>query len=62
MCSLDLGLPSCCPNGQVRLCLDPTKLNENLIQPVYASLKVKDVMTKLKGVRYASILDANHAF
>ncbi len=42
--------------------MDPTKLNENLIQPVYASLKVEDVMTKLKGVRYASILDANHAF
>ena len=45
-------------NGTVRLCLDPTKLNEHLMRPVYPTQKLDDILPKLHGATYFSIIDA----
>ena len=46
------------PNGTLRICLDPTKLNQQIIRPVHPIKKLDDVLPKLHGARYFSLLDA----
>ena len=49
-------------NGKIRLCLDPTRLNHSLIRPMYATLKLDDVMPQLKDAKFLTILDAKSGF
>ena len=38
-------------NGSLRICLDPTDLNKEIVRPVCNSQTMDDVIEKLKGAR-----------
>lgn len=46
------------PNGKIRLCLDPKDLNKAIKRPHYYTPTLEDVLPKLSGAKYFSILDA----
>ena len=50
------------PSGDVWLCIDPAKLNRAIIRPIHRGQTVSDVLSKLSGVKYFSLLDAKHGF
>ena len=43
------------PNGKVRLCLDPARLNQALIRPVHRGPTLIDIFPKLNNVKYLSL-------
>ena len=43
-------------NSKVRLCLDPARLNQALIRPVYRGLTLNDILPRLNNVQYMSII------
>ena len=45
-------------NGALRLCLDPKDLNRAIKRPHYFTPILEDILPKLSGARYFSILDA----
>ena len=47
------------PNGSLRICLDLTDLNKEIIRPVCNSQAMDDVIEKLKGTRYFAIFDTS---
>ena len=49
-------------NGNIRLCLDSTWLNQVLIRPIYRGPTLKDILPKLNNVRYLSIIDASSGY
>ena len=49
-------------SGQLRLCLDPKDLNRAIQREHYPLPKVEEIMSRLNGAMYFSILDANQAF
>ena len=42
-------------NGKVMLCLDPVRLNQVLIRPIYRGPTLNDILLKLNNVPYMSI-------
>ena len=50
------------PNGQVRLCVDLTKLNANVCRERHVLPSVETTLAQLGGARYFSKLDANSGF
>ena len=49
-------------NGKVKLCLDPTKLNQVVIWPVHGGPILIDIFTKLTNMKYLSLRDANSGY
>ena len=50
------------PNGGLRICLDLTDLNKDIIRPVCNSLTMDDVIHKLKHAKYFTVFDTNKGF
>ena len=51
------------PKGGIRLCVDLTKLNENIQRPVYPTLTPKQAVSEVTtGSRYFSTLYANSGY
>ena len=50
------------PNGSLRICLDPTDLNKEVVRPVCNSQTMDDIIEKLKGARYFAVFDTSKGF
>ena len=50
------------PNGDLRICLDPTNLNKYIVRPVSNSNTLDEVSFKLKDAKYFSVFDATKGF
>ena len=50
------------PNGKIRLCLDPTHLNKWIIRPRHSSKLVDDILHKLNGAQYFTVVDSTSSF
>ena len=50
------------PNGKLRLCLDPKDLNQAIKRPHYRTPALEDVLSKLGGAKYFTILDARSGY
>ena len=50
------------PNGKLRLCLDPTHLNKWIIRPRHSSKLVDNVLHKLNGAQYFTVVDSTSSF
>ncbi len=50
------------PNGKIRLCLDPKDLNVAIRRPHYVTPTLDDVLAKMSGAKYFSILDARSGY
>ena len=50
------------PNGSLRICLDPTDLNKEIVRPVCNSQTMNDVIEKLKGAKYFAVFDTGKGF
>ena len=50
------------PNGSLRVCLDLTDLNKDMIRPVCNSQTMDDVIHRLKHARYFSVFDTSKGF
>ena len=49
-------------NGKIRLCLDPKDLNAAVKRPHYVTRTLEDVISRLNGSQYFSILDARSGY
>ena len=49
------------PNGNVRLCLDPTRLNQTLIKLVHRRPTL-NIFPKLNNAKYLSFIDARSGY
>ena len=49
-------------NGKIHLCLDPTHLNKWIIRPHHSSKLVDDVLHKLNGAKFFSVVDSTSSF
>ena len=47
------------PNGKVRLCLDPARLNQVLLRPVHRGPTLNDIFPKLNNVKYLLLTDVS---
>ena len=50
------------PNGSLRICLDPTDLNKEIIRPVCNMQTMDDVVHKLKSAKYFAVFDTSKGF
>ena len=50
------------PNGKLRVCLDPRTLNSVLHHNVHNSKRFVDIISKIKGFKYISKIDADSGF
>ena len=50
------------PNGTLRVCLDPTNLNKDIIRPVCYAQTMNDVIHKLKHAKYFAIFNTSKGF
>jgi hypothetical protein len=50
------------PSGKIRLCLDPKDLNKAIKRPHYYTPTFEDILPKLSGARWFSILDARSGY
>lgn len=50
------------PSGRIRLCIDPTHLNKAIRREHFPMSTIDDMVTRLKGSKYFSVLDANMGF
>ena len=50
------------PSGKIRVCLDPTDLNKEIIRPVCNSNTLDDIQYKLRNAKYFAIFDATKGF
>ena len=46
------------PSGDVWMCIDPAKLNHVIVRPIHRGPTVSDVLSRLSGATYFSLLDA----
>ena len=46
----------------MHICIDPVKLNHVIIRPVHRGQTVSDILSKLSGATYFSLLDATSGF
>ena len=49
-------------NRKIRMCLDPTHLNKWIIRPRHSSKLVDDVLHKLNGAKYFTVVDSTSLF
>lgn len=49
-------------NGKIRLCLDPRDLNKAIKRPHYVTPTLEDVLSRLHGAKWFSILDARSGY
>ena len=50
------------PNGTLRICLDPTDLNKEIVHPVCNSQTIDDVVEKLCDAKYFAVFDTPKGF
>ena len=50
------------PNGKLRVCLDPTTLNQYIVWPVCNSLTLDEIVNKLKGAVFFAVFDTTKGF
>ena len=50
------------PNGKIRLCLDPTQLNKWIKHPIHDAQLVDDILPKLAGAKWFTIIDSTSSF
>ena len=50
------------PNGKIRLCLDPTHLNKWIIHPRHSAKLVDDILHRLNGSKYFTVVDSTSSF
>ena len=50
------------PNGKVRLCVDPARLNQALIRLVHRRPMLNDIFPKLNNVQHLSLIDASSSY
>ena len=50
------------PSGRIRLCIDPFHLNRAILREHYPMSSIDDILTRLNGSKYFSVLDANMGF
>ena len=50
------------PNGSLRICLDPTDLNKEIIRPVCNAQTMDDVVHKLKDAKFFAVFDTSKGF
>ena len=49
-------------NGKVRVCLEPTRLNQAIIRPVHRGPTLNDIFAKLNNVKYLSLIHASSGY
>ena len=49
-------------NGKIRLCLDPTHLNKWIICPCHSAKLVDDILHRLNGAKYFTVVDSTSSF
>ena len=49
-------------NGSLRLCLDPTDLNQHIVRPVCPSYTLDEISYKLRNAKVFSVVDATKGF
>ena len=49
-------------NGKIRLCLDPTHLNKWIIRPRHSTKLVDDILHRLNGAKYFTVVDSTSSF
>ena len=49
-------------NDKVRLCLDPAELNKALIRPVHRGPTLNDILLRLAGIKYLTLLNARSGY
>ena len=50
------------PSGTLRVCLDPTDLNKEIIRPVCNAQTIDDVIEKLKHAKYFTVFNTSKGF
>ena len=50
------------PNGNLRVCLDPTDLNKSIIRPVCNIRTLEEIIDLLKGSLYFAVFDSTKSF
>ena len=50
------------PNGNLRVCLDPTDSNKHIIQPVCNMRTLEEIIDILKGSMYLAVFDSTKSF
>ena len=50
------------PNGTLRICLDPTDLNKEIVCPVCNSQTIDGVVDKLRDAKYFAVFDTSKGF
>ena len=50
------------PNGDIRVCLDPTDLNKAIVRPVCNSHTIDDVVHLLRDAKYFAVFDGTKGF
>ena len=50
------------PSGPLRICLDLTDLNKEIIRPVCSAQAIDDVIDKLKHAKYFTVFDTSKGF
>ena len=50
------------PNGSLRICLDPTDLNKDIIRPVCNSQTMDDVIHRLKDAKFFTVFETSKGF
>ena len=50
------------PNGNIRVCIDPKVLNDNIQRPYYPMCTIDDLTSKLAGATHFSVLDATEGY
>ena len=49
-------------NGKAKLCLDLHRLNKTLIRPVHAGLTLNNILPRLAGMKYLTLMDTNSGY
>ena len=50
------------PNGNLRVCLDPTDLNKHIIHPICNMRTLEEIIDMLKGSMYFGVFDSTKSF
>ena len=50
------------PNGNLRVCLDPTDLNKYIIHPICNLRTLEEIIDMLKGSMYFAVFDSTKSF
>ena len=50
------------PNGNLRVCLDPTDLNKHIIHPICNMRTLEEIIDMLKGSMYFAVFDSTKSF